>query len=141
MSYLSNELALITKKNGVIQTDVVRAGLTTGHVSRIFNGKQKYVEDADLETIISVVAKNDEERGRLVRARMMDTYTGRWADLVNVVLRSGDSKQKRRFRDKVGIDPQVSGAFDFLYNLVPTKPGIAEATIGLARIVGYKPGE
>lgn len=138
MSHLSNELAAVAQKNGILQIEVTnKTGLSVAHVSRIFNAKQTTITDDDLEKFISVVARSTEDRARLIRARMLDAYTGPGAELVEIRLKAGASKEKESW-PKVSIDPGIKAAFVYLYRLVPKNPLVGQSILQMARMMGMR---
>lgn len=136
MSHLSNELAVILKNNGLKQYDVTKmTGLGVAMVSRIFSGGQKFVSDDNLDKIITVLAKTDQDRARIVRARLTDAYNGRFADHVRITLKGG-APEPDRPKWPTALAPEIKAAFEFLYRLVPKKPAVGQAILQLARMMG-----
>lgn len=136
MSYLSNELTAVSKKNGVRQIEITRrTGLTVGHVSRIFNGVQEFITDSDLDKIIGVIAKTPADRAKIVRARLRDAYKGRYSGLVKIV---GAPKGNGMDMSGVTLDPDITKAFEFLYGLVPKNPHVGDSILQLARMMGLR---
>lgn len=135
MSFLSNELAATADKNGIKQIEITkRTGLTVGHVSRIFNGVQVFVTDSDLDKIISIIARSDPERTKIVRARLLDAYRGRYSKLVRI---SGAPKGEELILP-ASLDPDVKEAFEYLASLVPGNPHVGDSILQLARMMGLK---
>src|SRR5690242_9891303 len=106
MSHLSGELAAVAKKNGIKQIDISRrTDLSVAHVSRIFNGEQVTVTEEDLSKFLAAVAKSPEDRARIIKARMLDVYTGPDADLVEIRLRTKAKDTGKEKWPGAAIDP------------------------------------
>lgn len=136
MSALSNVLAVILKQNGMRQYDVTkRTGLGLAMVSRIFSGEQDFVSEDALDKIISVIALSDQDKGRIVQARLMDAYDGRYANCVTINPKAGPSPPDK-IKWPFAVDPEIKAAFEFLFRLVPKKPAVGQAVLQLARLMG-----
>lgn len=136
MSNVSNVLAVILKQNGLQQYDVTKkTGLGVSVVSRIFSGTQEFVSEEALDKIISAIAMSDQDKARIVQARLMDAYDGRYADCVKINLKGGAATPDK-VKWPLAVDPEVKSAFEFLYRLVPKKPSVGQAILQLARMMG-----
>lgn len=136
MSQLSNVLAEILDQNGLRQHDVTKqTGLGVATVSRIFTGEQEFVSVDALDKIISVIAKSDKDRSRIVQARLLDAYDGRYAECIKMTLKGG-SAPPTKVKWPIAIDPEVKAAVEYLLRLVPKKPAVGEALVQLARMMG-----
>lgn len=146
MSYLSGELQTVLKKYGLKQRDVSakhekvtnKKNLGVSKLSRICSGTQTEITSRDLDDLIDAITKSDEERGKLLRARVRDAYDGKYSGLLKIAIKGGASPAARYTPSDTSIDPDVNAAFAYLYGLVPTNPQVAELVVLLARSMGMK---
>lgn len=146
MSHLSNELQGILKKHGLKQRDVrakhekltKKRNLGVSKLSRLISGSQVEVLSEDLDDLIDTITRSDDERGKLLRARLRDAYDGKYSGLLKIAIKGGASPAERYTPSDTSIAPDVNAAFEYLYGLVPANPQVAELVILLARSMGMK---
>lgn len=136
MSYLSNELSTILKQKGMFQVDInKKTGLGTANVSRIFSGSQEFVTNDDLDKIIVALTNKPSEQGKIVKARLHDAYSGRYASLVQINIRGGATPAER-FTPNVSLAPDVRAALEYLSERVFSDPQVGELLVLQARALG-----
>lgn len=136
MSYLSNELSAVRKSKGMLQIDVIKkSGLGVAMVSRLFSGTQEFVADDVLDKMILALTNKPPEQGKIVKARLHDAYSGRFASLVQINIKGGSSPAER-FTPNVSLDPDVREAFAFLCDRAFSDPQVGELIVLQARALG-----
>lgn len=139
MGFLSRELKAVARENRIRQIEVTRkTDLSVAHISRVFSGEQVTVTDGDLGKIMDVIAKNPQQRARVIRARLRDAYQGPDAGLVKVILATNDKGAQGTNLRFPKMEPSIKAAFEHLGGLVPENPSVGQAILQLARMMGAK---
>lgn len=132
MSYLSNELQALLTQYGMLQVDIIKnSGINGAKASRICSGTQEFIRSRDLDKIIAGLTKVPQEQGRIVRARLLDAYDGRYASLVKIIIKGGAPVSSRFTPSDVSIDPEVNAAVADLYADIPGNPRLAKLILDL----------
>jgi len=85
MSYLSNALEELLDLRAMTAMKLAEiTGIDGATISRWRSGSQISVSDADIEKLCGALAEDDQERAKLIAARMMDVRRGPGAELIVV---------------------------------------------------------
>lgn len=130
MSYFGATLKSLMQANRVTGIKIQReAGIHPSVVSRWTNRGQRFVADADLQSLCRVVCRDDLERATLIVAHLQDKCQGRAAKLIHITIKNRTKAKPRQ--------TTIASALDFLQAVAAEKPALEKILISIARNEGF----
>lgn len=124
------EWQALCRTHGLKQVDFVRqAGMPPSHVHRLWKGEYAPSPE-DFKKIVSVTCKTEEEKARLVQARLLDYCDRHDRHLIKISLRSGRDQTPKVF---MSLQPEVQESLIYLAGQALDNPQMGTSLVHLAK--------
>lgn len=141
MSHLAKKLEEVLKQKNLQQLELSRlTGISTGQISRLVNGEQKWISPTDLESICTALSTVPAEQAGIIVAHLWDECSGPGRELIDIRVDSRRTEPLRETPHPYGspLAPKLERALEVLRRHGHDKD-LRELLLSLAEVMERHP--